>query len=95
MLKLDKTTCVLLLFNFILSLRLISSLGGTDVSLFLEFINIVSIFFYKFIEFIALLYTFLVISFARYREYIICLISFSKFSDVLHAFTCASAIGNL
>ena len=25
----------------------------------------------------------------------ICLISFSKFSDVLPAFTCASAIGNL
>ena len=25
----------------------------------------------------------------------ICLISFSKFSDVLHAFTCARAIGNL
>ena len=25
----------------------------------------------------------------------ICLISFSKFSDVFHAFTCASAIGNL
>ena len=42
-----------------------------------------------------LLYTFLVISFARYREYIICLISFSKFSDVLPAFTCTSDIGNL
>ena len=42
-----------------------------------------------------LLYTFLVISFARYKEYMICLISFSKFSDVLPGFTCARAIGNL
>ena len=42
-----------------------------------------------------LLYRFLVILFARYREYIICLISFNKFSDVLPAFTCACAIGNL
>ena len=42
-----------------------------------------------------LLYTFLVVSFARYKEYMICLISLSKFSDVLPAFTCTSAIGNL
>ena len=42
-----------------------------------------------------LLYTFLVIYFAQYEEYIICQISFSKFPDVLPAFTCASAIGNL
>ena len=32
---------------------------------------------------------------AQYKEYMICLISFSKFSVVLHAFTCAGAIGNL
>ena len=51
--------------------------------------------FYNFIEFIILLYTFLVIYFDRYKEYIICLISFSKFSDVLATFTCASAIGHL
>ena len=51
--------------------------------------------YYTFIEFIILLYTFLVISFARYKEYMICLISFSKFLDVLPAFTCARAIGNL
>ena len=35
------------------------------------------------------------ISFARCKEYMICLISLSKFSDVLPAFTCARAIGNL
>ena len=53
-------------------------------------------FFYNFIiEFIMLLYTVLVISFSQYKEYIICLISFSKFSDVLPAFSCARAIGNL
>ena len=51
--------------------------------------------FYNFIEFIILLYNFLVISFAQHKEYMICLISFSKFSDVLPAFTPASAIGNL
>ena len=35
--------------------------------------------------------------FAQYKKYIICLISHSKskFSDVLPAFTCARAIGNL
>ena len=42
-----------------------------------------------------LLYTFLVIYFARCKEYMICLISFNKFSDVLPAFTCRSATGNL
>ena len=38
---------------------------------------------------------FLVISFAQYKEYIICLILFNQFPDVLPAFTCSSAIGNL
>ena len=42
-----------------------------------------------------LLHTFLVTFFARYKEYMICLISFTKFSDVIPAFTCARAIGNL
>ena len=37
----------------------------------------------------------LVISFARYEEYMIFLISLSKFSDVLPAFTYARAISNL
>ena len=35
-----------------------------------------------------------VISFSRYKEYLICKYSFSKFADVLPAFTCAKAIGN-
>ena len=38
---------------------------------------------------------FLVLSFSRYKEYMICLISCSKCSDVLTAFTCAGALGNL
>ena len=50
--------------------------------------------FCNFIEFNILLYTSLVISFARYKEYITCVISFSKCSDMLPAFTCLSAIGN-
>ena len=32
---------------------------------------------------IILLYTFLVISFGGYKEFMICLIAFSKFSDML------------
>ena len=48
----------------------------------------------NFIEFIILLYTFLVISFARYKEYIVWRISLNKFSDVLPAFICASTICN-
>ena len=42
-----------------------------------------------------MLHTFLKISFDQYKEYLIFQISFSKFSNVLHAFTCASATGNL
>ena len=42
-----------------------------------------------------LLYTFLAICLDWYSEYIICLISFNKLSELLPAFTCASAIGNL
>ena len=63
--------------------------------LFLEFINIVFIFviYLHWIHYIVI--HFLVISFAQYKEYMICLILYSKFSDVLFAFTCTRAIGNL
>ena len=91
----DKVTYLLLLFKFVLSKRLSNSLWGSDVLLFLEFIYIVSILLYNFIEFIIMLYSFFVISFVRYKEYTICLISFNKFSDELPTFTCARAIGNL
>ena len=67
----------------------------SDLLLFSNLMNIVSILFYNFIEFIIFLYTFLVNSFAWYKEYIICLISFSKFSDALPIFTYVSVIGNL
>ena len=83
------------IYHFFLNLFFLKDLSGSDILLFIEFINIVSVLFYKFIEFIILLYTFLVISFAWYKKYMICLISFSKFSDVLPAFTCPKAIGNL
>ena len=53
------------------------------------------ILFYNFIKFIILLYTFSVISFAWCKKFVIWLISFSKFLDVLHTFTCARAISNL
>ena len=92
MLRLDKATYLSFIFKFILSEILSNILLRLDVLLFSEFMNIVSILFYDFIEFIILLYTFLLIYFARYKEFIICLISFSKFPDVLSAFTCASLI---
>ena len=50
--------------------------------------------FYSIIEFIILLYIFLVIYFAQYKKYIIFLISFGKILDVLPACTCGSAIDN-
>ena len=83
------------LLKFILSVRLRNSLWGSDVLLFLEFINIVFILFYNFVEFIMLFYTILEIYFAWYKEYMIWRISFSKCSDILPVFTLASAIGNL
>ena len=96
MLRFYRATYLSLLFKFIFSEILSNSSLGSDVLLFLEFINIVFILSYNLIyESIILLYTFLVISFARYKEYIICLILFSKFSDVLPPFPCESAIGNL
>ena len=95
MLRCDKATYLSLLFQFILSERFINSLWGSDVLVFSELMKIVSVLFYNFVKFIILLYTFLVISFARYKEYKIYLVLFSKFSDVLPAFTCASPIGNL
>ena len=94
MLRFDKSIYLSLLFKFILSERLRNSLWGSDDLLLREFIHIVSILFYNCIEFIILLCNFLVIYLSPNKEYI-CLISFSKFSNVLPAFTCASAIGNL
>ena len=95
MLRFDKVTYLSLLSKFILSKRLINSLRGSDVLLFSEFINIVYILFYNFIKFITILYASLVTLFPQYKEYIICLIPFSKFSGVLPSFTCARAIYDL
>ena len=81
----------LLLFKFILFLRSRKSLWGLDVLLFLQFMNIAYVLFYNFTGFIILLHTFLVVSFSRCKEYIICLISLNKCWDELPAFTCASA----
>ena len=69
---------------------------GSGVLLFLKFINIVSVhLFYNFIELVILFYTFLVIHFARYKEYMISRFSFSNFSAVLPDFIYVRAIGNL
>ena len=89
MLRFYKTAYLLLLFKSLLFERLSNSLWESDVLLFPEIINIVSIQFYNFIEFIILFYTFLVIYIAEYKEYSICLIS------VLPVFTFENAIDNL
>ena len=70
MLSSDKATYLSLLVNFFLPVyfRLSNCLRRSDISFFSEFINIVSSLFYNFIEFTALLYTFLVIPFANILE---------------------------
>ena len=81
--------------EFILPESLNNSLLYPDILLFSKVINIVSILYYTFIKPIKLICTFLVISFAWYKEYMIWWISFNNFSDVLPACTCASATGSL
>ena len=104
MLRFDKATYLVLLLKSIWSKRLNNNLGVS------EFYNTITklyyytsiyrihkysiLLFYNFDRFIMLLYTFLVISSSQYKKYMIWRISFSKFSDVLPAFTCASAIDN-
>ena len=70
MLRIGKATYLSLLFKLILSERLSISVCRLQVLRFSEFIDLVSSLFYNCIEFIILLYTFLVISFPRYRDYI-------------------------
>ena len=79
MLRFYKATYLSLLFKFILSERLSNSLLGSDFLIFPEFINIVSVLFYKFIEFIILLYTFLAIFFSLQRTYDMCDFTFVSF----------------
>ena len=95
MLRFYKATTLSFTFKFVFSERLSISLWRLSILSFSEFIIIVSLLFFNFIEFIILLNTLLVIAFVQYKDYRICLISFSKFWDVLPAFTCASAIGNI
>ena len=97
MLRFDKTKYLSLLFKFILYASFRNILWESEVLLFLEFINIflVSILFCNFIEFIKLWHTSLVTSFCQYKEYMIWVVEFNKFSDVLPAFTCASSIRNV
>ena len=56
MLIFDKATYLLLLIKFTLSERLNNSLWRSEVLLFYEFINIVSILYFNCIEFIILLH---------------------------------------
>ena len=82
-------------YHFSLSLFICNNLWGSYILLYLEFVNIVSTLHLTFIEFIILLYTFKVISFAWYKEYMIRQILFNNFSDVLPACTRGGATCNL
>ena len=92
MLRFDKTITFSPILKSSLSVSLSTKTFYFEVLLFSEFINIVSI---VYIDLIMLWYTFLVLSFDWYKEKTICLISFSKLSELLPAVTCARAIGNL
>ena len=94
MLRFDKATYLSLHFKFILSVRLSSSLWESDVLLFLEFINILSILVLYLYWIHYLCIHFLLISLTLYKKCVICLFPFSKFSDVLPAFSCAKANSN-
>ena len=84
---------LLLLFNSILSERLSSSLWWSDVLLFSEVINIVSILLYFFIKFIILLYSFSIIYLRDAKNLLFA--TFSNLSDALPTLTSAKAIGYL
>ena len=95
---------LLLLFKFLSSARLSNSLYESDILLFLRFIYIVSILFYKFIEFIILLYTFLVICFDTYFGYIACFYLYQRLGNVrsiclrltiFNPFLCGGFDGNI
>ena len=92
MLRFGKATCFLLLFKFVLSERLSNNLWRPDILLFSELINIVPILYYKVIEFIIFLYSFLVILFAWYKENIMWRISFKMLLYLLPDFTCVTVI---
>ena len=107
MLRFDKA----IIFSPILKSNLLVSFNiktcGLDVLLFPKFINIVSIVYRLhlqlesvrhvryWIDLIMLFYTFLVICFDWYKEWTISPILLNKLSELLPAFTCARAIGNL
>ena len=97
MLTLGKARYLSFFLKLILFGSLSNNLWGSDILLFLELEFLekgIHFCIILLIEYVLLLYTVLVISFARYKKYMICLISFSKLSDVLPIFTCARTIGN-
>ena len=64
-------------------------------TIFIIHVYSINFLYYTFIEFIILLHIFLVISFAWYKEYMICLIWFAKLPNVLPAFSWARTNCNL
>ena len=94
MLRFDKAINLSFLLKSILSARLSNSLSGCFTIFRIHKYSI----HFCIIPSLNSLYCyihFLVISFVRCKEHMICLISFSTFSDMLPSFTCARAINNL
>ena len=71
MLRFDEATYLSPLFKFILSERLRKGMRGSNLLLFPKFINVGSVLFCNFIEFIVLLYISLITSISRYKQYMI------------------------
>ena len=100
MLRFDKAIIFLPILKSNLLLSFNNKTCDLGVLLFSEFVNAVSTFIHIWVQFycidlIMLLHTFLVICFDWYKEQTICIISFNKLSELLSAFICERAIGNL
>ena len=89
MLKFDKAIYSAFVFKFVFSERLSINISQTEVLLFLEFINIISIFA---LQLSLIPYIFIYISafsFAWWKEYTTWSVWFHKFSDVFSDFIIA------
>ena len=93
--RFDNATYLLLLFKFVLSERLSNNIWGSDLLLFLEFINKYSLYIITLLNSLYSYIHLLVISFVRYKECMIWRSSFSRFTDVLPAFISARGIDKL
>ena len=81
------------MIELLFSERWSNSLWGSDILLFSEFINVTSTLFHNFIDYVVIYFS--SNFFSSIQRIYDLTVSFIKFSDVLAAFTCTSAVGNL